>query len=178
MKKYNNIANHMGFITVLMNIISSIMIIFFATREQSIDTIVPIIGFSCIIVTVNFVYFYLLDHWYLTYYDEQQIVQKWFKKRKKINFEEVNYLYFIGAMVIASTHDFNISVKDTIMKERRRILKMLKNEVCISINIYDKLFPKILLEKCINAVKIDLGVKEKVYREMFELDSKDDPEQT
>lgn len=174
MKKYNNIANHMNFAIALMNVISPVMIVFFATKQQSIDTIVPMIGFACIIVIGNFAYFYLLDHWYLTYYDEQKIVQKWFKKRKEIKFEEVNYLYFIGTMVIVSAHNFNISAKDTTMKERRRILKMLKNEVCISINVYDKLFPKILLGKCVNAVKIGLGVKEKVYREMFELDSKDD----
>ncbi|MDY0294995.1 MAG: hypothetical protein RBQ71_04225 [Acholeplasmataceae bacterium] len=171
MKKYNNIANHMSFTIALMNVISPTMIIFFASKKSSIDTIIPMIGFACIILTGNFVYFYLLDHWYFTYYDEHKIVQKWFKKIKKVNFEEVNYLYFIGAMVIVSTRDFNIgSKKDINLKERRRILKMLKNEVCITINVYDKLFPKMLLGKCANAVKFNLGVKEKIYREMFELD--------
>lgn len=84
MKKYNNIANHMNFAIALMNIISPIMIVFFATKKQSIDTIVPMIGFACIIIIGNFVYFHLLDHWYFTYYNDQHIVQKWFKKERKL----------------------------------------------------------------------------------------------
>lgn len=38
------------------------------------------------------------------------------------------------------------------------------------INVYDKIFFKILLLKCNNVIKINLDVKENIYREMFELD--------
>ena len=92
------------------------------------------------------------------------------QKKKKNDFEEVKYLYFIGALVIVSAHDFKIDAKNDIsLKERRILLKIMKNELCISINVYDKAFPKILLRKCFKAVKINLGVKDKIYQEMFEL---------
>ena len=89
MKKYNNIANHVNFSIVLMNVVAPALIVFFAMKSPSIDTIIPMILFICMIFIGDFMYFYLLDHWYLTYYDEHKIVQKWFKKRKKNDFEEV-----------------------------------------------------------------------------------------
>ena len=56
------------------------------------------------------------------------------------------------------------------MKARRQIKRTLKNEICILINPYDQIFPKILLTKCEKAKKIEFKVKEKKYRELFDLD--------
>lgn len=171
MKKYNSIVNHMNFALMLINMISPVMIVFFATQKQSIDTIVPMIGFMFIIVTLNFVYFYLLDHWYLTYYDENKIIQKWLKKRKRIDFNKVQYMYFIDNLVILSEKQYNVPTQNIKIATKRKIKRTLKNEICIVINVYDKIFPKILLSKCNNAIKINLDVKENIYREMFELDT-------
>lgn len=85
-------------------------------------------------------------------------------------------MYFVGDLVVLSEKDFSISTQAINMKTRRKIIRTLKNEICIIINVYDKIFPKMLLGKCVNALKIDFGVKVKIYREMFELDSKTDLE--
>ena len=170
MKKYNNVANHMGFVVVFVNILFPIMIISILLTGQGIDMIVGSISFALIVIMTNLVYFYLLDQWYFTYYDEQHIVQKWFKKRKRIDFDKVKYMYFVDNLVILAEKQFNIPTQKINIKTKRIIKRTLKNEMCIAISVYDRLFPKILLGKCINAVKIDLGVKEKIYREMFELD--------
>jgi hypothetical protein len=170
MKKYNNIANHMNLMTAVTNVLFPILIVFFAMREQSIDTIVPMIMFIVLLIMINYVYFFLVDQWYFTYYDENIIIQKWFNKRKQIDFEEVKYMYFVSSLVILSSKSFDIAINRINLKAKRKIVRQLKNEICIIINVYDKVFPKILLTKCVNATKIDLQVKEKVYREMFELD--------
>jgi len=170
MKKYNNIANHMGLMAVLVNILFPILIISIILSEQGINMIAGATAFMFVIASIDFVYFYLLDQWYFTYYNDEFIIQKWLMKRKKIKFNEVKYLYFIDNIVILSEHAFNIDRANINMKAKRRIKKMLKNEICIVIEVYDKIFPKMLLEKCNNAIKIDFKVKLKVYREMFELD--------
>ncbi len=169
MKKYNNIANHMGFAVIFVNILFPVMIVGILLAGQGIDNIIGALSFTLIIVMTNVAYFYLLDQWYFTYYDEQYITQKWLKKRKRIKFDEVNFMYFVGSLVILSEKNFSIPTQKINMKARRQIRRRLKNEICIVINVYDKLFPKVLLSKCANAVKIDFGVKEKIYREMFEL---------
>jgi hypothetical protein len=170
MQKYNNVANHMNFIVALMNVISLMMIVFFATKEPSIDTIIPILVFVILLILNNFTYLLLIDQWYFTYYNNEVVLQKWFNKSKRIDFEEVKYLYFVGNLVILSKNRFNI-IADTInMKVRRQIRRTLKNEICIVINPYDQVFPKILLANCENAKKIEFKVKEKKYRELFELD--------
>lgn len=170
MKKYDNIANHMSLMTAVTNVLFSLLVVFFAMREQSIDTIIPMIMFIVLIIMINYVYFYLVDQWYFTYYDENKIMQKWFKKRKQINFDEVKYMYFVSNLVILSNKSFDLVINRINSKARRKIVRKLKNEICIIINVYDKVFPKILLTKCVNATKIDLEVKVKIYREMFELD--------
>ena len=170
MKKYNNVANHMNLAIVLMNLIYPIMIVSFATRKPSIDTIIPMIMFIILFMAFNFMYFFLIDQWYFTYYNDKLVIQKWFKKRKTIEFEEVKYLYFVNGLVVLSKKSFNINVDNINMKAKRQIRRTLKNEICIIINPYDQLFPKILLAKCEEAKKIDFKVKEKKYREMFELD--------
>lgn len=48
MQKYNNVANHMNLLVPLMNIVSVIMIVFFATKKPSIDTISPMIVFGLV----------------------------------------------------------------------------------------------------------------------------------
>ncbi|MBU1093173.1 MAG: hypothetical protein KKH01_01785 [Firmicutes bacterium] len=170
MKKYNNIANHMNLMTAVTNVLFPILIVFFAMRERSIDTIIPMIMFIVLIIMINYVYFFLVDQWYFTYYDENKVMQKWFIKRKQINFDEVKYMYFVSSLVILSNKSFDIVTNRINLKARRKIIRKLKNEICIIINVYDKVFPKILLTKCVNATKIDFEVKEKIYREMFELD--------
>jgi hypothetical protein len=169
-QKYNNAANHMNLIVALMNIVSLIMIVFFATKEPSIDTIIPMIVFAILLILNNLTYLLLIDQWYFTYYNDKLILQKWFNKRKRIEFEEVKYLYFVGNLVVLSKNKFNIIAENINMKARRQIKRTLKNEICIVINPYDQVFPKILLAKCEKANKIELKVKEKKYRELFELD--------
>jgi len=156
--------------TAVTNVLFPILIVFFAMRERSIDTIIPMIMFIVLIIMINYVYFFLVDQWYFTYYDENKVMQKWFIKRKQINFDEVKYMYFVSSLVILSNKSFDIVTNRINLKARRKIIRKLKNEICIIINVYDKVFPKILLTKCVNATKIDFEVKEKIYREMFELD--------
>lgn len=170
MKKYNNIANHMGLMVVLVNILFPTLFIGIISSEQGINMIAGATVFVIVITSIDFVYFYSLDQWYFTYYNDEFIMQKWLMKRKKINFSEVKYLYFVDNLVILSKHAFNIDMANINIKAKRKIKKILKNEICIVIEAYDKIFPKILLEKCISAVKIDFKVKVKLYREMFELD--------
>lgn len=170
MKKYNNIANHMTVTIILLNTMSLVMIVFFASKQPSIDTIIPLICFVMILLTSNLMYFLLLDQWYFTYYDEKNVTQKWFKKTKSIEFTQVKYMYFVDNLVVLSEKTFNMPTEKINMQARRRIKRILKNEICIVINVYDKLFPKMLLSKCVNSVKVDFDVKEKKYREMFELD--------
>jgi len=170
MKKYNNIANQMGFTVVFVNVVFPVMIVAIILTESGINMVAGASAFLMVVITFNFVYFFLLDQWYFTYYDEEYILQKWLYKIKKIKLNEVKYIYFIDNLVVLSENAFNISTKQIKTKEKMQIKKTLKSEVCIVINVYDKLFPQILLKKCSKAVKIDLKVKEKVYREMFELD--------
>lgn len=170
MKKYNNIANQMNFVIISTNILYPALIAYFYSREQSIDTIVPMIMFVLLLIVVNFFYFFLLDQWYYTYYNESSVIQKWFKKRKQINFADVRFLYFVGSLVILSSQAYDLPTSQINYKKKRKIVRMLKNEIVIIINVYDKHFPKILLSKCINATKVDFEVKAKIYREMFELD--------
>jgi hypothetical protein len=170
MQKYNNVANHMNLLVPLMNIVSVIMIVFFATKEPSIDTIIPMIVFVILLILNSLTYLLLIDHWYFTYYNDKLVIQKWLNKRKRIEFEEVKYLYFISNLVVLSKNKFNISADNINMKARRQIKRTLKNEICILINPYDQIFPKILLTKCKKAKKIEFKVKEKKFRELFELD--------
>jgi hypothetical protein len=170
MKKYNNIANQMRFTFVFVNIVFPVMIVAIILNESGINMIAGATAFLMVVITINFVYFYLLDQWYFTYYNEEYILQKWLNKAKKIKFEEIKYIYFIDNLVFLSEYEFNLSVIQFNMKVKRQMKKTLKNEICIVINVYDKIFPKMLLTKCNKASKIDLNVKEKIYREMFELD--------
>jgi energy-coupling factor transporter transmembrane protein EcfT len=87
MQKYNNIANHMNLLVPLMNIVSVIMIVFFATKEPSIDTIIPMVVFVILLILNSFTYLLLIDHWYFTYYNDKLVIQKWLNKRKRIEFE-------------------------------------------------------------------------------------------
>lgn len=170
MKKYDNISYKMNFTIAFMNVIYSIMIIYLFTQKFNIEIIIVIIGFTCILLMVNYTFFYLLDQFYITNYNEYLVVQKWFKKIKTIEFNNIKYIYFTGDLVILSEIMYKIPTGKINLKVRRKILKTLKKEVCIMISLNDKIFPKILLEKTVNAVKVDLGVKNKVYRNMFELD--------
>ena len=170
MQKYNNVANHMNFVIPLMSIVSIIMVVFFAIKQPSINTIIPIIVFIVLLILSNFTYLLLIDQWCFTYYDDKLVIQKWFNKRKTIEFEEVKYLYFVSNLVILSTNKFDMITNNINMKARRQIKRKLRHEICIIINPYDQIFPKILITKCINAKKIEFSVKDKKYRDMFELD--------
>lgn len=174
MKKYNNIANHMRFSVIFVNILFPVMIVSILLTGHGVDMIIGSIVFALIIVMTNIVFIYLQDLWYFTYYDEKQIVQKWFKKRKKIDFDKIQYMYFIDNLVILSEKQYNVPTQNINITTKRRIKRMVKNEVCIVVNVFDKIFPKILLAKSTNAIKIDLDVKETVNRELFELDKKPD----
>lgn len=169
MVKYNNMAYRMGLGVLIANTLFPIIVIHFATQKPSLDTLVPAIGFIIVIISVDFLYFYLLHQWYFTSYDEQKVVQKWFKKRKEIYFKDVKFLYFVDDLVILTNRKFNLSIEKS-HKKRNRVKRTLKNEVCININIYDKVFSKMLLSKCVNAEKVDLGMEMEAYRKLFELD--------
>ncbi len=155
MKKYNNIANHMGLIVIFVNILFPVMIVSILLFGQGIDNIIGALSFTLIVVTNNVAYFYLLDQWYFTYYDEHHIMQKWLKKRKRIKFDEVNFMYFVDNLVIISEHSFNIKTDKINMTAKRRIKRILKDEICIVINPHDRFFPTFLLDKCKNAKKVD-----------------------
>lgn len=164
----------MRFSVIFVNILFPVMIVSILLTGHGVDMIIGSIVFALIIVMTNIVFIYLQDLWYFTYYDEKQIVQKWFKKRKKIDFDKIQYMYFIDNLVILSEKQYNVPTQNINITTKRRIKRMVKNEVCIVVNVFDKIFPKILLAKSANAIKIDLDVKETVNRELFELDKKPD----
>lgn len=170
MVKYNNMAYRMGIGVLIVNTIFPIAVIHFATQKPSPDSFVPMIGLILVIIVTNIIYFNFLYYWYFTSYDEQKVVQKWFKKRKRIYFNEVKYIYLTHDSVIISEKQLDLIVKKRSRKERKRIKRIIKNEVFIYINDTDKVFPKILLSKCVNAEKVDLGMEMEAYRKLFELD--------
>lgn len=170
MKKYHNDVIHVTIAVILLNTMSLVMIQFFTSKRPSIDTIIPLICFSMIIIAGDLMYVLLFDQWYFTYYDDNHVLQKWIAKKKVINFNEVKFLYFIDNLVILSKSVLDKSFEKFNIKEKRQIKRILKHEVCILINPYDNLFAKMIIEKCNHAIKRDFKVNDKKIREMFELD--------
>src|SRR5690554_7626408 len=79
----------MRFSVIFVNILFPVMIVSILLTGHGVDMIIGSIVFALIIVMTNIVFIYLQDLWYFTYYDEKQIVQKWFKKRSEEHTSEL-----------------------------------------------------------------------------------------
>ena len=73
-------------------------------------------------MTNNFVFIFIFTWTYgiLTYYDENKIIQKWLKKRKRIDFNKVQYMYFIDNLVILSEKQYNVPTQNIKIATKRK----------------------------------------------------------
>lgn len=169
MIKYQNTAISMSVMIIIVNLILPVSVIGIITSLVGYDRIFAVIAIILVLGMTNLVYFYLLHQWYITYYDDKQIKQKWFKKIKVIEFKKIKYLYFIDDLIIVTEKKYVIPRDIKKNRVKMRLKREMKNELNITISPDDKYFASTLILKATEAEKININVKTRLYKEMFEL---------
>ncbi len=171
MRKYKNIASQLIGILVFVNIIFGGTLILGIIYNDG-DVLGLIV--MCIVLVISTVMFDLMyiimqNQFYITYLDENQITQKFFRKRKQISFNQVKYIYFVDQLLILSDNKIDIEIsKKVTIRLKKNIKNELKNQINIWINISDLYLPSLLEIHCSLAERIFVGKIDKYIISKFD----------
>lgn len=169
--KYNNIAGKIRFVYIFFHIVSLFAIIMiWLTHDILIDKLVLTIGLSICMIMYNVMCYALQDLIYFSYIMEDKISQRFLCKKKEILYHEVKYLFFVDNLLILSpNNEFNIKSDAYSFSEKKMIKKQLKKNVVIWIDLSNKFFSNIIMDKCKSACVIKIGKISKYIEKEFEI---------
>ena len=169
--KYNNISSRVLFVYIFFHAISLFGIIMgWSTHDVLIDNIAMTIVLSICMMLYNFMCYTLQDLIYFTYIMEDKISQCFLCKKKEILYHEVKYLFFVDNLLILSpNNEFNIKSDVYSFSEKKMIKKQLKKNVVIWIDLSNKFFSNIIIDKCKSASIIKIGKISKYIEKEFEI---------
>lgn len=168
MKKYKNLASQLSVITVLIDLVFVITLIFGIIYNDDIPSlIVMVIVLLLSLIMFNSMYVILQDQFYITYIGDEVVIQKFFFKKKSIEFNKVKYIYFIDQLLILSKKKIDFENNKINLKTKKKIKKELKEGINIWINLSDSYLPYILEEQCPNAEYVFIGKMNKFIIKKF-----------
>lgn len=169
--KYNNISSRIRFSYVFFHIVSLFVIIMgWLTNDVLTDNIVMTISLSLVMIMLNIMCYALQDLIYFSYVTEDKISQRFLYKRKEILYHEVKYLYFIdNLLILAPENELNVQSGDYSYSEKKIIKKQLKKNVVIWIDLSNKFFSNIIMDKCKSASVIKIGKISKYIENEFNI---------
>ena len=169
--KYDNMAMKARVIYVFTHLICIICIFLdlflneFSNKSFEFLLMIVFVIFFC-----NCWFFGFKNFLFKTIVLEERVEQFFLNNKKEILFSEIKCIYFIESLLILSKRYYQIPQKGKYnFLDRRKILKLLKSEIIIWIDLSNKFLPQIICQKCSCAQVLKLGKISKYIEKEFDI---------
>ncbi len=171
MKKYKNIISQLHRIIIPLNIIFVVGIVLGIVNYtgDTLGLLMMCISLSVSIIVLDLMFIILNSQFYITFFSDTKIIQKFYNKKKEILLDNVKYIYFVDHLLILSNKKVDSpTTEDKISRSfKKRFKKIFREDIIIWVNVTDLELSQIINTNCTDAQRIYIGEIKKYIIDMF-----------
>lgn len=152
MINYKNKSRGMCQILIVMIIIYMIIptMILFSFGKNSLEMIIVSLGFYFVSLSLLFMLYMIRFNFYCTKYDDDCVIQNLLWHKKSIKFNEIKTIILINQNICLLKEEYTKTELEKILNnhKRKNKVRLMKDNVCININVRNHCFVDKLTSYC------------------------------